>query len=126
MSIVGIDHINIDTCDLDATINFYEQVMGLEARRKPSGNPGVWLYQADQAFVHVNPVDVDPGPSTGLFHHVAFAGSSLEDIEKQLISASADYELVRKPDRGLAQFNLHDPNGILIEITVPFPSAPAA
>jgi len=116
----GIDHINIDTCDVEATAAFYSRVLGLEARDKPSGNPGVWLYSGDHAWVHVNPVEAG-ATSTGLFNHVAFSGSNLEAVNRQLKESGVYYELTRRPDRGLAQFTLTDPNNINLEITVPLP-----
>lgn len=122
MGLSGIDHINIDTDCLDATIEFYAGVLGLESRVKPSGNPGVWLYLGESPIVHVNPVDrvdgSDARPSTGLFNHVAFAGSGVAALTSALERAGHDYRLQVRPERGVTQIFTTDPNGIVVELSV--------
>src|SRR4051812_1688227 len=65
MSINRLDHVSIRTHDLDATHNFYADVLGLSVGPRPNFPfPGVWLYQDQQAVVHV--IGVDPNDSSGL------------------------------------------------------------
>ena len=116
MGLLGIDHINIDTPSIDDTVTFYTDVFGLESRPKPSGNPGVWLYLGEQAIVHVNPVDDQPS-STGLFNHVAFMGEDFETVTDRLDEAGFAYRVQERADLNRSQIFVHDPNGILLEIT---------
>lgn len=117
MGILGIDHINIDTTSLDDTVAFYEGIFGLESRPKPSGKPGAWLHLGDQALIHVNIVDGDAQQPTGLFNHVAFMGENRDAMAVRLDSAGIEYELHERPEMNRSQLFVHDPNGILLEIT---------
>ena len=120
MGLTGIDHINIDTGSIEETVEFYA-VLGLEGRPKPSGNPGVWLYAGESPLVHVNPVEADGAADTGLFQHVAFNGSDYEALCTVLDQAGIDYKSETKPDQGRAQIFVRDPNGIMVEVTFPWP-----
>ena len=49
-----LEHCNIRSFDLAATIRFYEQVIGLRAGPVPGMNRGAWLYDdSGVAVVHV-------------------------------------------------------------------------
>ena len=112
----SLDHVNIETNDLEATIEFYESVLGLQARAKPSGKPGVWLHAGDQAVVHVGIIESEPTANTGALNHVAFSAIDLEAVVSKLESAGIDYAISERPDIGLSQLRVSDPNGIPIEL----------
>ena len=116
MGLLGIDHINIDTPSLDETAVFYVEMLGLERRPKPSGRPGYWLHLGEQALIHVNPVD-EQRAATGLFNHVAFMGEDRDSIVERLEAAGIAYRLDERPEVNRSQLFVHDPNGILLEIT---------
>jgi catechol 2,3-dioxygenase-like lactoylglutathione lyase family enzyme len=119
MSIHGIDHINIDTSRLDETVAFYCGVLGLDDRRKPSGNTGAWLYLGDQAIVHVNVIDEDrSATSTGSFNHVAFAAQDLLGLTAALDAGGHEYRVVERPDLDVTQIFITDPNGISVELNI--------
>ncbi len=124
MPLHAVDHVNIDTSDLAATINFYEQVLGLDPRPKPSGNPGSWLYSGERAIVHVNVVEVptivEPGSrATGPFNHVAFNASDLDGLRAAFDDAGHPYRVSERPDLGVTQIFTNDPNGVPIELNIP-------
>lgn len=120
MTVHGIDHINIDTHDLDATIGFYAGVLGLEHRAKPSGNSGAWLYIGDVAVVHVNVIPDDRSKTpTGSFNHVAFAAGDVAALSSALDAAGYQYKVSERADLGITQIFTTDPNGIAVELNVP-------
>ena len=120
MAVHGLDHVNIDTDRLDATVAFYGEVLGLEVRPKPSGNPGVWLYAGDRAVVHVNVVaERAEIPSTGAFNHVAFDATDVDGLVTSLAEAGHPHEVSTRPDLGIAQVLTTDPNGVAVELNVP-------
>ncbi len=57
MRVEGINHVNIVAADIDRTIRFYEDVLGMQAREipvAPAGFGGRWIYdEQDQPIVHV-------------------------------------------------------------------------
>jgi len=122
MKVSGLDHVNIDTCRLDETIEFYCELLGLEARVKPSGNSGAWLYCGERAIVHVNLIDDDLAEnSTGSFNHVAFAGTDFEATCAALDAAGYSYRQAHQPEIGVSQVFLEDPNGVGVEINIRTP-----
>ena len=116
MGLLDIDHVNIDTPDLAATVAFYRDVLGLEERPKPSGNPGAWMYCDDRAVVHLNVVPAPAGP-VGPLNHVAFAADGFEAMQQRLAVSGVDHRVSDRPDMGLVQIFLEDPNGIPIELS---------
>jgi len=120
MAIAGIDHINIDTNRLEATVAFYVNVLGLESRPKPSGNDGVWLHLGERAIVHVNTVDDDRAKvSTGAFNHVAFHASDIDGLTAALAAGGYEHRLSHRPELGITQIFTRDPNGISVELNIP-------
>lgn len=120
VTVHGIDHINIDTHDLDATIKFYAEVLGLDHRAKPSGNSGAWLYIGDVAVVHVNVIADDRSNTpTGSFNHVAFAASDVNGLSTALEAAGYEHKMSERPDLGITQIFTTDPNGIAVELNIP-------
>lgn len=119
MHLSALDHVNIETCRLDETIAFYCELLDLEARAKPSGNSGVWLYCGEQAVVHVNVIDDDlADKSTGSFNHVAFSGTDFDATCAVLDAAGYPYRPAHQPKIGLSQVFLEDPNGLQVEINI--------
>jgi len=80
MSVGVLDHFNIRTRDLGATVRFYEDVLGLEKGPRPNfAFPGAWMYSEGRAVVHlvdISPTDEAQKPDSGVVHHVALAGIS--------------------------------------------------
>ena len=99
--ITGLNHVNIDTDDLDATVSFYESVLGLVPGAKPSGNPGMWMHCDDVAVVHINVVPQRASSTTGNFNHVAFDATDLDGTIIRLDALAVDYRRSDRPDLAL-------------------------
>ena len=127
LSVGGIDHVTIVSDDLERTLAFYTEVLGMRHIERPDfGFPGLWL-QAGNTQIHVNESGADQGgragipdggartPSIGF--HIACTVEDGEAAAERI--AGAGFEIIdgprRRPD-GLHQFYLHDPDGYLIEI----------
>jgi len=123
MGVSRLDHINIDTCRMQETIDFYTDVLGLELRPKPSNNPGAWLYLGDTAVVHLNNIDDDRSQlPTGSFNHIAFAANDAFAITGSLERRGLKFRLTPRSDVGITQVFVRDPNGILVEINIADPN----
>lgn len=116
--ITDLDHVNIETDDLDATVAFYAGVLGMESAAKPSGNSGVWLYVNGRAVVHVNVVDTCGQASPANLNHVAFSATDVAGTTAALDDAAVGYEVFERPDLGITQVMCTDPNGIPLELNV--------
>ena len=117
MSIVGMNHFTVLAEDLDATRNFYINVLGLEeGYRPPLGFPGAWLYSNMQAVLHIVAGRPLPEDRAGVLDHVAFSATDLAATVSKLKSHGIRYELRRQQDSGTWQLFCHDPSGARIEL----------
>lgn len=125
MTISRIDHINISTTDLAATIAFYRDMLGLVPTPPPGMDPDLNSWMADgagNALIHVNtrPAPREPGP----INHVAFACTGYDDYLARLKGAGYD---VAESDRWdvakLRQIFVFGPEGSRIELNFREPPA---
>lgn len=120
MSIRGVNHFTILTDDLPATLDFYEEHLGLAAGpRPPFKFPGAWLYPRDgaDAVLHVIAGRDRRQLVPGVIDHMAFTASGLAAAVDRLKSRSIDYELRRLPgDFDVWQLFFFDPNGAKVEL----------
>lgn len=118
MQVNALDHVNIGTCDLDASARFYAEILNLDARPAP-GLPADafrWLYDSQgRAVVHLRLLDCGDGP-TGAIHHVAFACSGKAELCARLEARGIGYRVNRLEAAGLDQVFFKDPHGILLEL----------
>ena len=132
MALERLDHYSIRTDKLEATRDFYVDVLGLTEGYRPSfGFPGHWLYCGDRAVVHL--IGADPSGSQGVsdflgdrntdelsgagaLDHIAFRATELERLRVVL-----DEHQINCSERTIFDLDLHlviiqDPNGITIEL----------
>lgn len=140
MSLGKLDHYSIRTTRLAETERFYTDVLGLEAGPRPEFKfPGIWLYNAGHAVVHVVGIDrANPQPLidylgegalkeadvTGSIDHIAFVAQDLDGMKARFTAAGCAYRERLVPSMNLAQLFLEDPNGVTIELN--FPDEPRA
>ena len=130
MTIQALDHVNIRTADLQATVAFYRDVLGMEARPVPGQTEmvrGAWLYDgAGRAVIHVGHKDAryptdDSHPwagtaGAGAVHHVALACHDQPEAEARLTAHGVAFVRNAVPQISLTQLFVTDPNGILLEL----------
>jgi catechol 2,3-dioxygenase-like lactoylglutathione lyase family enzyme len=126
-----LQHYTIEPSNLEATKDFYCDVLGLEnGDRPPLGFPGYWLYSGGVATVHLlGPRTPREGivvrgaekkfDDTGRFDHIAFAASDLPGVRKRLESKKVTFREQIVPRTGAAQIFLYDPDGVGVELNFP-------
>jgi len=125
----SLNHYTIMTRDLEATKNFYCDIVGLTVGdRPPLGFPGYWLYCGDVPVVHLlgyraqDPVITD-GPSypakTGRLDHIAFSCVGLKDMKSNLLGRGIKYDERVLPRLNMTQLFYYDPDGIAVECNFP-------
>ncbi|NGM21215.1 glyoxalase [Roseomonas stagni] len=127
MPIGGIEHINIWAVDLDATLAFYREVLGMEpGDRPPFDFPGAWLYAGGAPVIHlVGPraADANRPPRraqpTGQIDHVALAATGLAEMRARLQAKGVTFREQVVPRDGVTQIFLTDPNGVVLELNFP-------
>lgn len=130
MSIRALDHVNIRTADLEATIAFFRDVLGMSVVSPPGAPPGAraaWvLDDAGNAVVHLGSTDVvyptdDQAPFVarrggGSVHHIAFRCEDHAAILDRLTRNGLAVRETRVESIGLRQLFVHEPNGIFLEL----------
>lgn len=117
MAIVAMNHFTVLTKDLDATRDFYIGLLGLtEGQRPDLGFPGIWLYAAGQAVLHVIAGRALPPDPRGVLDHMAFSAKDLPATAGKLKARGIAYDLRRQPESGTWQLFCLDPSGARVEL----------
>jgi catechol 2,3-dioxygenase-like lactoylglutathione lyase family enzyme len=127
MLITGLFHIAIKTNDLDKTVRFYTEVLGLRTVARPDfGFPGAWIgvpTPLGEAIVHLyagGPAMGADGKAplgTGALDHVSVTAVGWDDCIARLTGAGHDWREAVVPGTSLWQIFVYDPNGVMLEIT---------
>lgn len=125
-----LEHFLVMTDDVDATRDFYRDVLDFREGFRPELEfRGYWLYLGDIPVIHIAdwktytahsrclgiPVTT-PAPSTGVFDHVAFNGTDADEMIRRLETLGIPFERNDVPGIGLVQLFLNDPNGLKLEL----------
>jgi catechol 2,3-dioxygenase-like lactoylglutathione lyase family enzyme len=125
-----LEHFLVMTDDVDATRDFYRDVLQFTEGFRPELEfLGYWLYLGNIPVIHIadwttytahsNALGIPVttrAPSTGVFDHVAFNGSDVEEMIRRLEARGIPYERNDVDGIGLVQLFLYDPNGLKLEL----------
>jgi catechol 2,3-dioxygenase-like lactoylglutathione lyase family enzyme len=125
-----LQHYTIEPSNLEATKDFYCDVLGLEnGDRPPLGFPGYWLYSGGIPTVHLlGPRQPREGvvvrgekkyDGTGRFDHIAFAATDIDEVRSRLEGKKMKFRENTVPRTGAKQIFLHDPDGVGVELNFP-------
>ncbi len=117
MAISDMNHFTVLTHDLDATRQFYIEILGLKEGYRPAlGFPGAWLYVGDRAVLHVIAGRAVPDPPAGVLDHMAFSANNLPATVATLNERGVEYVLRKQNDSGVWQLFCYDPSGARVEL----------
>ncbi len=117
MAITGMNHFNILTDDVEATVDFYRNVVGLEPGPRPDlGFPGAWLYASGDAILHVSGGRSREQLKPGVIDHMAFSAKGLADTLARFDGRGIHYAHRRQAGAGTWQVFFFDPNGARVEL----------
>ena len=124
MPLTRLNHVTVQTDDLEGTRDFYQDFLGLRAGpRPPLTFPGYWLYAGEDPVVHLVPKSngIGGGPSedTGNFDHVAFTANDLSGMRERLKQRGIKFREQQVPASPIRQIFLEDPNKIMVELNFP-------
>jgi catechol 2,3-dioxygenase-like lactoylglutathione lyase family enzyme len=134
MTVRALDHVLVLADDIEATRDFYRQVVGLSVGdRPPLAFPGYWLYagpDSRSACVHIAErrayalhaaglglavPERDPG--VGPVDHIAFSAGDWDALMARLERCGVTAVTNAVPG-GPRQAFIEDPNGVRVEISV--------
>jgi catechol 2,3-dioxygenase-like lactoylglutathione lyase family enzyme len=137
MAVTGLQHVLVLGDDIDATRDFYADVVGLRTGpRPPLEFPGHWLYAgegrvaclhvADRVayLTHAAGLGIGDGPGapgaggpTGPVDHIAFDADDHDELARRIARAGLPAVANEVPG-GPRQLFVRDPNGVLVEFNV--------
>ena len=125
MQVRGLNHINIVTADLDATVRFYDDLFGMKAKANPFTMPGFegrWICDAaDNAIVHVQVYNPDRHGElktglNGALDHVALNCTGFADTQQRCTDLGIEFKVNDGRVANLRQIFVNDPNGVVLEL----------
>ena len=125
MQITSLFHVAIKTPDLDATVKFYTEVLGMELAPRPDfGFPGAWLAQPNgPPIIHIYAgsaavgADGKVASGTGVVDHVSLTVTGWDDCLGRIQKGGYDWRASLVPGMTLWQIFVHDPSGVMLELT---------
>jgi catechol 2,3-dioxygenase-like lactoylglutathione lyase family enzyme len=126
MPLHGLDHALVITDDLEATRDFYCDVLGFEPGERPTlPFPGYWLYLDGVACLHVAERAAYEAHAATLglavkgvpVDHVAFEADGDDPLLERLSAAGLEVTTNDSPG-GVRQLFFDDPSGARIELIV--------
>ncbi|HKN30851.1 MAG TPA: VOC family protein [Roseiarcus sp.] len=119
----GIDHFVITVADLEATLAFYERVLGLGILRSP-GRPAALMVASQKINVHQADHTFEPKamrPTAGAADFCLVTGRMLDEVAARLSDHGVDIELGPVERTGalgkMTSIYFRDPDGNLIEVS---------
>ena len=131
MPLSHLEHFLIQTADLQATRDWYVNVLGFREGPHPDFKfPVVWLYLGERDVVHLTQggknisenrkaylgQQSDATHGSGVVDHVAFRSTGLRDMMEHLQHHKIEFSKRMVSDQGLFQLFLLDPNGVKVEL----------
>jgi catechol 2,3-dioxygenase-like lactoylglutathione lyase family enzyme len=124
MPLNALHHITVQTDDLEATRDFYRDVLGLRVGFRPELDfPGYWLYCGDVPVVHLvprgNAIGGGPSSDTGPFDHFAFLASDFQGVKSTLDQKGVSYRENHIASPPIDQLFFPDNNNVMVELNFP-------
>ena len=131
MPLSHLEHFLIQSVDIEATKNWYVEVLGLKEGYHPDFKfPVVWLYIGDKDVIHLTQGGKDVSDNrrqylgqqsdalhgSGVVDHLAFRCTGLQEMMEHLRRKNIQFRQRMVSDQGLFQLFLIDPNGVKIEL----------
>ena len=117
MSVSGMNHFTVLTDDVERTVAFYRDTMGLASGARPAlALPGAWLYAGGAPVLHVIGGRERRELQPGVIDHMAFSASGLRATLARLTAQQVHYACRRQVDSGVWQVFFSDPNGARVEL----------
>lgn len=115
--IVGMNHFTLIAQDIEITLDFYVNLLGMEKGFRPDlGFPGEWLYANGQAVLHVYSDRPMPASPAGVIDHMAFSAKDMKAVKARFDARGVKYDLRQQRGAGTWQLFCHDPNGAKVEL----------
>ena len=115
-----LDHVAVITSDLDHSVAFYRDVLGLETIPRPDFDvPGAWFSLGGKEELHVIVSENQArGESRG---HFALEANGIETFSERVLKLGIPHHGPQRRPDGAIQFFIEDPDGNTVELTSDLP-----
>ncbi len=114
MDLRGVHHVSLNVSDLDRTVAFYTDVLGLEVLDRPDDAisvPGAWLGCPDGRQIHLLLNEVPDGKGQHFAFEVADVSATIAELESKGVKPGRPSTM----DGICVQTFCQDPSGNLVE-----------
>lgn len=125
MALKRLDHVNVNTAQLEVMKAFYSEVLGMPPGPRPAFSfGGAWMYCGAQPAVHLVERDrLVPHEGDLGIQHFAFAAEDLAGFLERLRSRAVPYRVGFVEDFEICQINVTDPDGNHLHVDFPISEA---
>jgi catechol 2,3-dioxygenase-like lactoylglutathione lyase family enzyme len=131
MALSFMEHFLIQSADIEATKDWWCNVLGMRVGPSPDFKfPVYWLYIGDKDVLHLTQGGKNVSDNrmkylgqtsqategSGVIDHIGFRATGLEATIEKLHSLGVDFKERQVNDQGLYQLFLFDPNGVKVEL----------
>jgi catechol 2,3-dioxygenase-like lactoylglutathione lyase family enzyme len=131
MPLAFIEHFLIQSADIEATKDWWVNVLGLRVGPSPDFKfPVYWLYAGDRDVLHLTQGGSNVSDNrmkylgqtsqathgSGVVDHIGFRSTGLHDMIDHLTKLGVEFKERQVDDQGLYQLFLFDPNGVKVEL----------
>ena len=118
LPLAAIDHVQITVApeDVEATLGFYERVIGLRRIAKSNSRTGGWFELGDHQLHVGAEATTNRQASLASKRHVCFRVTDLAAAERALREAGVEILADPDPAPGWSRFYVRDPGGNRVEI----------
>ena len=131
MPLAFIEHFLIQSADIEATKDWWVNVLGLRVGPHPDFKfPVYWLYAGDRDVLHLTQGGAAVSDNrmkylgqssqatqgSGVVDHIGFRCTGLHDMIDHLSKLKVAFKERQVDDQGLYQLFLFDPNGVKVEL----------
>ena len=115
--ITGMNHFTAIAKELDASVDFYVNVIGLTVGHRPDlGFAGAWLYAGGTPILHLYGDRPVPPGVAGVIDHMAFSAKDLKTVKARFDARGLRYDLRQQRGSGTWQLFCLDPAGAKVEL----------
>ena len=122
MPAIDLHHLAIKTDDVDATVAFWNDIIGSRSVDRPDfGFPGAWL-QFGETMLHLyggdtaKNADNEYDRGSAAIDHVALSARGFDEMRTLLVEKKLPWRQMNIPSFNLWQLFVHDPHGVLVEL----------
>jgi len=117
VQIQELNHVAIHVQDVEASCQFYQNVLRLESMPRPAFTfPGAWFRLGPRQELHIIGDRTEPVHSHNRGNHYALRVDNLDEWEAHLKKANAPFRPRKMRPDGAWQVFVRDPDGHTIEL----------